>query len=103
VQSLLDRKLREARKRRSLPAPDVRRLLRLNAGLTQDDVAEIVGVVRPAVTRWESGARTPVGRPALAYAELLERLAREVLDDGGPAATPGLQNHAGAGGGHGRE
>jgi Helix-turn-helix len=66
VGSLLDRKLHEARKRRSIPAPDVRRLLRINAGLTQDDVAEIVGTGRPTVTRWESGARKPQGRNALA-------------------------------------
>jgi transcriptional regulator with XRE-family HTH domain len=93
---LLERKLLEGRMKQSLPVPDVRRLLRKNAGLTQHDIAEIVGVDRAAVTRWESGLRAPRGANALAYAGLLERLAREALEDGDPAATPGLPNSAGA-------
>lgn len=44
---------------RRLPEPDVRRLLRERAGLTQKELAEALGVSRPAVSRWESGRRTP--------------------------------------------
>jgi transcriptional regulator with XRE-family HTH domain len=99
MESLLDRKLNEARKRRSLPAPHVRRLLRLNAGLTQKDIAQIVGIGRPTVTRWEAGMREPQGRNALAYAELLERLAQEALKDGSPAAPGFRRSSAEEGGG----
>lgn len=75
--SALDHLLTEAHRRRSLPPPAVRRLLRERAGLTQREVASVLDIGRPAVTRYESGARNPRGRTRLAYVELLERLAGE--------------------------
>jgi transcriptional regulator with XRE-family HTH domain len=72
----IDHLLTEARRRRSLPPPAIRRLLRKHAGLTQAEVATVLGVRRPAVTRYETGARDPRGEVRLAYVELLERLAR---------------------------
>ncbi|MCZ7531756.1 MAG: helix-turn-helix domain-containing protein [Acidimicrobiia bacterium] len=69
-----------ARRRRSLPAPDVRRLLRVEAQLTQDDIAVAVGATRAAVSRWESGEREPRSPWRERYAELLERLRAEVVD-----------------------
>lgn len=69
--------LADARRRRSLPPPPVRRLLRARAGLTQHEVAATLGVGRPAVTRYESDAREPRGDVRLAYVDLLERLAGE--------------------------
>lgn len=50
------------------------RTVRLAAGLTQAEVASTVGVERATVALWEQGRRVPRGRPALKYAELLERL-----------------------------
>jgi DNA-binding transcriptional regulator YiaG len=66
----------DARRRRSLPPPAIRRLLREHAGLTQAEVATVLGVGRPAVTRYETGARDPRGEVRHAYVELLELLAR---------------------------
>jgi DNA-binding XRE family transcriptional regulator len=74
----LDEKLEAVRLRRSLPSPEVARLIRLSAGLTTVDVAELLGVSRWSVLRWEEGTVTPAARIAPAYARLLERLAREV-------------------------
>jgi transcriptional regulator with XRE-family HTH domain len=72
----------------------MRRLLRLNAGLSQEDVAQVLGVSRPAVTRYESGAREPRSPYRLRYVDLLGRLAKEAIQDGDPAATPGLPTPA---------
>jgi transcriptional regulator with XRE-family HTH domain len=70
--------LLDARRRRSLPEPPLRRLLRERADLSQLEIAEALGVSRPAVTRWESGQREPRSAMRVKYAQLLERLAQEV-------------------------
>ncbi|WP_327184686.1 helix-turn-helix domain-containing protein [Streptomyces sp. NBC_01334] len=54
-----------------LPPPKLRRHLREAASLTQDQVAERVGVTRETVRAWESGRTTPRGRRREAYAQLL--------------------------------
>jgi transcriptional regulator with XRE-family HTH domain len=69
--------LADARRRAALPEPPLRRLLRERAGLSQAEVAEALGVSRPAVTRWESGQREPRSAVRVAYVELLERLAQD--------------------------
>jgi DNA-binding transcriptional regulator YiaG len=68
-----------ARSRRSLPPPAVRRMLRQAGGLAQHDVAAALGVTDSAVSRWESGARTPRGEHLDAYIEVLAALAREAV------------------------
>lgn len=60
--------------RRRLPPPEVRRVLRRNAGLSQNTVAKEFKVARTTITRWENGIRTPRGEQLEAYVELLERL-----------------------------
>jgi DNA-binding transcriptional regulator YiaG len=52
------------------------REMRESAGLTQDEIAEIVGVTRAAVSQWERGQRVPAGNAALAYGRLLRQYAR---------------------------
>jgi transcriptional regulator with XRE-family HTH domain len=47
--------------------------------LVQDDIAGAGGASRVAVSRWESGARTPRGETLRRYVETLDRLAREML------------------------
>ena len=71
--------LQAARARRQLPAPGTRRLIREQAGVTQEDVATAVNVSRAAVSRWESGDREPRRGVLGAYVSLLDRLKREVL------------------------
>ena len=71
--------LEGARTARRLPPPAARRLLREHAGLVQGDLARALGVSRVAVSRWESGTRTPRGEALRRYVEALDRLAREAL------------------------
>ena len=74
---VLDQLLAESRTRRQLPQPQIRRLLRTRAGLSQEAVASVLGIDRAALSRWESGQRTPRGQLCRDYAAVLERLARE--------------------------
>ena len=60
--------------RRRLPVPAMRRYIRLAAELTQQDVAESLGVDRVTVARWESGRRTPRGQLLLDYLDLLDEM-----------------------------
>jgi transcriptional regulator with XRE-family HTH domain len=71
----LSEAIRAARARRALPAPRVRRLVREAAGLSQQAVADALGVTRATVTRYEGGLRSP--RDPGAYLAVLERLAAE--------------------------
>ncbi|MER7192553.1 helix-turn-helix domain-containing protein [Streptomyces flaveolus] len=66
-----------------LPPPEVRRRVRETAALTQDQLAERVGVTRETVAAWESGREAPRGRKRDAYAKLLGTLA-----DASPARQP---------------
>jgi DNA-binding transcriptional regulator YiaG len=73
----LDELLEQVRVQRELPGPAIRRELREAAGLTQRDVAHVVGVDEATVSRWESGARDPRGRRRESYSALLKRLREE--------------------------
>lgn len=77
--------LDRARSRRRLPPPAARRRLRLRAGVPLLVVARAVGVTSAAVSRWETGLREPAGAHLEDYAEVLDRLAREVANGGGDA------------------
>jgi DNA-binding transcriptional regulator YiaG len=72
----LDDVLRRYRDRH-LPPPDERRRIREALGITQRELAEVLGVERATYTRWELGSRTPRGTDAERYRQLLQRLARE--------------------------
>jgi len=50
------------------------REVRLRARLSQNEVAEVVGVAQPTVAGWESGRKMPRGEHAARYADLLARL-----------------------------
>ena len=71
--------LEKRRAKRRLPEPRMRRLMRERAGITQSDLAHVLGVDPATVSRWESGERDP--RPAQLgpYVAALDRLAREGL------------------------
>ena len=79
---LLSQFLEQARQRRSLPPPAVRRVLREQAGLSQHDVALALGIDRATVSRYESGQRAPRRRLVARYISLLARLATEVAEQG---------------------
>lgn len=67
------------RLRRRLPSPETRLLLRERAGISQDAVAQAVGVDRATVSRWESGEREPRDRHLARYVDVLDRLAAEAM------------------------
>ncbi|MFF5859877.1 helix-turn-helix domain-containing protein [Streptomyces sp. NPDC012751] len=67
-----------------LPPPTVRAKLRLAAGLTQQEVAEAVGVKRLAVARWELGQTHPRRPHRAVYMHLLNRLAERYPDAAKP-------------------
>ncbi|MFJ9472459.1 helix-turn-helix domain-containing protein [Streptomyces caniferus] len=74
-----------------LPPPNVRQQLRRAAGLTQQEVAEAVGVKRLAVARWELGETHPRRPHRAAYTHLLKRLAErypEAADPDSGMPTP---------------
>lgn len=50
--------------------------IRQDAGLSQHEVGQVVGVTAAAVSRWEHGNRLPRSGPALRYARLLDSLAK---------------------------
>ncbi len=75
-----------------LPPPRVRAQLRLAAGLTQQNIADALGVKRMAVTRWELGQTTPRRPHRDAYIHLLKGLAERFpdaakTDEGMPTPT----------------
>jgi transcriptional regulator with XRE-family HTH domain len=52
------------------------------AGLSQQEIAGLVGVTPAAVSRWEAGDRRPTGERALSYGRVLRRIAEEVVARG---------------------
>jgi DNA-binding transcriptional regulator YiaG len=68
----------EVRASRRLPLPGTARLIRLTAGVSQQRLADELGVHRMTVVRWESGERNPRGAVRARYSDLLEQLRREV-------------------------
>jgi transcriptional regulator with XRE-family HTH domain len=63
-----------------LPAPEVRRQIRLDAGLTTDQMAELIGCKRRAVSYYEAG-RDPEGEILTKYAAALEKLRDQHLEN----------------------
>jgi predicted transcriptional regulator len=57
VQEQLSEAQRALRLRKRLPVPDERRRRREAGGLTQSQLAEIVGVSRSTISRYEAGLR----------------------------------------------
>lgn len=76
--SAIETMIAEAKRSRQLPPPALRRHIREQVGLSQEDIADALGVGRTAVTRWETGSREPGRAVRVAYVALLERLAEEV-------------------------
>lgn len=62
-----------------LPSAPQRRLLRLRAMISQETIAQSVGVDRATVCRWETGEREPRDEHLADYINVLDRLAAEPL------------------------
>lgn len=83
----LETAINDAWERRALPCPGVRRTLREQVGVSQSAVASAVGVSRSAISRYESGARTPTSEVLRRYGAVLERLAQETSSRRGEALS----------------
>lgn len=68
--SLID----EVRESRQLPTPPVARAIRIAAGVSQQRLADELGVQRNTVSRWEAGERHPSSSLRARYARLLLQL-----------------------------
>ncbi len=84
----LDELTLRVRTRRTLPEPSVRRAIRRAAGVSLEDIANVVGVTRQAVSLWELGQRTPRPRALNTYVDALRALQRATLDREGEASPP---------------
>lgn len=51
------------------------RQLRESAGLSLQEIADVVGVTQASISRWELGQRKPRGEAAVRYGRLLQTLA----------------------------
>ena len=71
----LDALLAHRARLRRLPDPSIRRALREHHGLSQGQLADLLGADRASVSRYESGERSPRAAVAERYLDVLERLA----------------------------
>lgn len=69
----------EIRLLQSLPTPGKAKAIREAAGISQERLAEELGVHRVTLTRWELGERRPRGASRLKYAEILIKIRAELV------------------------
>jgi transcriptional regulator with XRE-family HTH domain len=68
--------VQKVRRRKRIPSPTEARAIRIASGLRQLDLAQVLGVNRVTITRYETGGRRPRGDLGQRYARLLEALRR---------------------------
>lgn len=66
--------IEEVRESRQLPDPSAARAIRMAAGVSQQRLADELGVRRNTVSRWEAGERHPSPSLRARYARLLLQL-----------------------------
>jgi len=70
--------LQEARASALCPAPRVARRIRQTAGLTQQRLADELGVHVATLARWEAGTNQPRGATRSRYSTLLRQLEQAI-------------------------
>jgi len=75
VASMTEQELLLLRRMREDALSGKARQARIDAGLSQAEIAAVAGVNQTTIALWELGRRRPRGEAALRYARLLRRLA----------------------------
>lgn len=57
-----------------LPAPRTRRAIRNDAGISQQEIADEIGVHRMTIARWEAGTHQPRGDRLVQYFQIIEQM-----------------------------
>jgi DNA-binding XRE family transcriptional regulator len=83
----LDGLLENVRSRRQLPPSDERRRIRVEAGVSQRELARALGVSWTAVQRWEAGARPRRRDHVIEYRRALDGLRLLAGSERGDADT----------------
>ena len=68
----------EVRAIRGLPSPQLARMIRVSAGVSQKRLGAEIGVDRTTIIRWEAGQSKPRGEQRVRYAEVLAALQKEL-------------------------
>jgi len=97
VGTLLEEARTRMRERYLLPSPGKRRTLRQRSGLAQSDLARLLGVTASAVSRYETGERTPRPEVLHLYLELLGQLESALKDEGPTSLRNATLPRAGGG------
>jgi transcriptional regulator with XRE-family HTH domain len=69
---------KRARAKAALPVPRRAKALRVAAGVTVAEMADLVGVSPKTIEWWEAAKRRPTGIRVVRYAEVLGALAEEL-------------------------
>jgi DNA-binding transcriptional regulator YiaG len=89
IDALLDRK---SEPRNDLPKATERKRLREAWGLSQEQVAEALGVTRGSVSAWEAGRWEPAGENRTEYAYLLTSIANRLNESANQEGTSDEQH-----------
>jgi DNA-binding transcriptional regulator YiaG len=78
----IERLIQEMRQLPALPPVPERVRIREAAGVTQAEMAAVLGCSTPAISKWENGERVPTKFAMLAYGKLLDALAKLIAERG---------------------
>lgn len=75
-----DRIVQLANARKRVRDGKTAREIRIRAGVTEENMAQALGVTQSTISRWEGGSRQPRGDAAIRWAHLLTELERVQAD-----------------------
>ena len=76
--SIRDEVLAAVEAKKTMPSPEERRALRETGGLSVAELARILGVPGPTLSRWELGSMAPRGVNLACYREALDALTEAI-------------------------
>lgn len=70
--------IQNSRAARRLPPPAIAKLIRVQAHISQEELAQELQVHRVTLGRWEAGTSAPRGKARAHYARLLDALQQDL-------------------------